>query len=226
MHAQWLDELTPDQLWRYENPQWFMEKYFLDLNGQPKPDKTTEVVAVPVEHGRSRVRKICDSADKVSGLYYEVASGVTSAVYLGWSKTDVKTAVEGHSELAKREQKAKQDAIEEQRKMRERGRATSHEKYIEGAIGRNKKSKELCPIGSYIVDFESTQREWPATTENATIDIGRTETPGIFQWSFDFEMVEGAMVLGSHEADVETYCDQLDREAMPMRRRILPRKPN
>jgi hypothetical protein len=155
MHAEWVGRLTTDRLLNY--PEWVMEKYFIDLNRQPERHRTTQVVAIPVESGSSYpLSQLCEAAETVSGLYHEVASGITKAVYLGWNRADVKEEVKGYRAKAERENKAKQDALDEEQKAREQDRTAINEDYIDGA-NRGKKSKNLSPVGRYIV---RSQEDW------------------------------------------------------------------
>jgi hypothetical protein len=61
-----------------------------------------------------------------------------------------------------------------------------------------------------LFDLKKIGSEWPDATENATIDICTSDTPGIFKGFFDFEIVEGAMILSSNQADLEKYSNHLD----------------
>jgi hypothetical protein len=68
------------------------------------------------------------------------------------------------------------------------------------------------PAGSYIVDCEEIEKQWPDQAGDLILDIHPTGEPGIFEADFEFRVLEGAMIIGADEKSLEQYCAQLDRE--------------
>lgn len=91
MRAEWLATRSLSDL--AENPQWAMEKYFLDAAGKPDSAKTTGVVGFPLPPFSSyRVSQLREAANRVPGLYEQTARGPsTQTVFIGWDERAVKT---------------------------------------------------------------------------------------------------------------------------------------
>ncbi|GAP87531.1 putative AT hook motif family protein [Rosellinia necatrix] len=204
MHAEWLAQLTPAELSGY--PEWVMEKYFL-TSGQADCAKTTAVVGIPLDryssHRSDQLRK---AADKIPGLNHETGFGpTTQTIFLGWDSTAVDRAAKGHADKEVRAVKA---ANEE----RDQERSEMHGDYLK-SIGKKKGRKAYSPVGTYIVDCDAIEEEWPNLADDMSLDIHATDQPGIYEACFDFGVIEGVMVIGADETAVETYCSQLDRES-------------
>jgi hypothetical protein len=75
---------------------------------------------------------------------------------------------------------------------------------------------EYSPVGSYIVEIEYLAKNFQVCADNADnlrIDIHKTDTPGVFQANFEFEVFEGIMMICSQPDVLEEYCLEADRQA-------------
>ncbi|KAI1271304.1 hypothetical protein F5Y07DRAFT_383271 [Xylaria sp. FL0933] len=203
MHAEWLTQLTPEEISRY--PESAMERYFLTA-GQPDRAKTTAVVGFPFERYSSytsgQMRK---AADDIFGLYHETGHGPqTQTVFVGWDSAAVSRAAKRH---AGDEAAALKAANEE----REAERTELHNDYLK-TLKRKKGPKIFSPVGTYIVDCEKIEGEWPEQADDLSLDICETEEPGIYEASFDFGILEGVMIMSTDQMSVDQYCSQMDRE--------------
>ncbi|ROV95995.1 hypothetical protein VMCG_08020 [Cytospora schulzeri] len=67
-------------------------------------------------------------------------------------------------------------------------------------------------VGGYAITCEAISGEWPDKGEDFDLNISESSTPGIYEASFDFGILEGAMVLCSDEAVLEEYVDKLEAD--------------
>ncbi|KAF3012312.1 hypothetical protein E8E14_001206 [Neopestalotiopsis sp. 37M] len=201
MHAEWLDKLTPEEL--SGHPNWVMEKFFLS-NGEPDPTKASTVVGIPLPQFSSyRAGELREAASKVPGLHQATGSGPnTQTIFLGWDQRAVTKAASGH---AATEAKKVQDAKEE----RDTERSEMHSDYLRSL----KKNQKASPVGSYIIDCEEIEKEWPDQADDLNLDIRPTEGPDVFEADFEFGVLEGVMVISLKENAILDYCAKLDREA-------------
>lgn len=65
-------------------------------------------------------------------------------------------------------------------------------------------------VGGYAVACEAISGEWPDKGEDFDLDIFESSTPGVYEGSFDFGILEGAMVLSSDETLLDKYVEKLD----------------
>ncbi|KAI0097351.1 hypothetical protein GGR51DRAFT_566558 [Nemania sp. FL0031] len=204
MHAEWLIQLTPEEI--SHHPEWAMEKYFL-TSGKPDGAKTTTVVGFPFDkHSSYSSGKLRKAADNISGLHHATGYGPqTQMIFVGWDSTAVNRAAKRH---AGDEAKAMKAADEE----REAERSESHSNYLK-TLKRKKGPKTYSPVGTYIVDCEEIEREWPDQADDLSLDICETGEPGIYEASFDFGILEGVMIMGTDQMTVEQYCSQMDGES-------------
>ncbi|KAI1327110.1 hypothetical protein F5Y16DRAFT_203440 [Xylariaceae sp. FL0255] len=203
MHVDWLQQLTPEDL--VNCPEYILEKYFVTATGQPDRSKTTSVVGIPVERrGDYRVGKIREIGDTVEGLHQATGYGCsTETVFLGWDAKAVKKAAERHAaEEAK--------AMKEANAKREQERNEEHARYLKTIKGKKgAASTKNSPVGSYMIDCPEIEGGWP-DQDDLSMDIQATDEPGIFEASFDFGVVEGAMVLSTDKKSLEDYIAELE----------------
>ncbi len=114
---------------------------------------------------------------------------------MGWDSVAVSTAANGH---AQREAKEAQAAEEE----RENERTESHAAYLRTL---KRKDKTYSPVGSYLVDFKEIDNQWPRPGYDLSLDIRQTDVPGVFEASFDFRVLEGAMIISADAKALERY---------------------
>ncbi|KAI1419720.1 hypothetical protein F5Y12DRAFT_205347 [Xylaria sp. FL1777] len=204
MHAEWLTQLTPQEL--SGNPEWIIERYFL-TSGQPDRAKTATVVGIPHDKYSSyRSGQLRDAVDQISGLHHATGNGPeTQTIFIGWDSAAVNQAAERH---ASEEAKAAKAANQE----REQERSELHDEYLE-TLKRKKGSKAYSPVGTYIVDCQEIEGQWPDQADDLSLDIQATDEPGIYEASFDFGILEGVMIIGRDEMAVKQYCSQLDSES-------------
>jgi hypothetical protein len=127
---------------------------------------------------------------------------------MGWDSVAVSKAAKGH---AAKEAKELQAADEE----RENEREEMHRDYLNTLKRKKgpKGPKTYSPVGSYIIDCKEIEEQWPDKAEDLGLDISQTEEPGVFEASFDFGVLEGAMIISAEKNTLEQYCSQLDSEA-------------
>jgi hypothetical protein len=112
------------------------------------------------------------------------------------------------------EKAAKQYPVEEARRLqnqkdeRENEREKIHKDYLNS---RRKQKEDATPVGTYIVDCQKIERGWDMA-EDLSLDIHRTDTPGIFKADFDFGVLEGVMIICSDKSALDEYCAQADRD--------------
>jgi hypothetical protein len=201
MHAEWLEKLSDEEL--SGHPEWIMEKYFVDGSGSPDPTKTTGVVGIPYPRfSNYRAGQLREAAGRVSGLHQATGWGSTQTIYLGWHQASVDKAAKDHGAKEARANKAKADA-------RDAERASKHELYLSNA---RKRPSPTSPVGQYMVDCEEIEGNWPDQAQDMTLAIHATPTPGIYQATFDFGVIEGIMMLGSDESILDEFCAQQDHE--------------
>lgn len=195
MHAEWISERTPEQL--SSHPDWVMQKYFLSA-GQPDHTKTTTIVGIPLDrHSEYRSGQIIEAASKITGLHHMKAFGPkTQVIFMGWDRAAVEKA-------------ANQYPVEEVRRLqdeedeRENEREKEHMDYLNS---RSQRSEDVNPVGSYIVDSEAIERGFPNMADDLSLDIHRTDTPGVFKADFDFGVLEGVMIICSEKFALDEYC--------------------
>ncbi|KAH8590158.1 hypothetical protein B0O99DRAFT_521816 [Bisporella sp. PMI_857] len=204
MHTEWLNKRTPEQL--SSHPDWVMEKYFLS-SGRPDHTKTTTVVGIPLPQQSSyRASQMKEAASKVTGLHQATGFGPkTQTIFMGWNSVAVGKAAKSHAS-----QEAKE--LQAAGKEREDERAETHTDYL-NTLKRKKGPKTYSPVGSYIVDCEQIEQEWPDMADDLSLDIRQTKEPNVFEASFDFGVLEGAMIISAEKNALEQYCSQLDHEA-------------
>ncbi|KAH6847725.1 hypothetical protein B0I37DRAFT_431525 [Chaetomium sp. MPI-CAGE-AT-0009] len=203
MHTEWLEKRSDKSL--SGHPNWLMEKYFVDGSGKPDTAKTTEVIGIPFplpcNYDPGRLRK---AAGRVRGLHHATGRGSTQTIYLGWDRGAVERAAKSHAAKESRADQAKADA-------RERERASRHEKYL--AVAGNPDDFGAVvpsPVGQYIIDCEYIERYYSGDIGKSglTLDIHKTSTPGVYQATFDFGVIEGMMMLGHDKTILDEFCAQ------------------
>lgn len=214
MSKEWYKQLTLEEMAEHL-PEYIFKKYFLDVSGRPAPKKKTKVLVVPIPGNSASVRrKVLEEADKVAGLRYEIST-MSGSVYLGWDETAVRKARDDFDEEMKREMKREREELEARQEKREAERSKMHADYLLREAGRAKGGKNSWSVaGEYIIDCDTIEGEWPDQSEDMSLTVSETETPGIFRADFDFGVVEGIMILSSQEAALERYCDGLDRKGL------------
>ncbi|RAL03346.1 uncharacterized protein BO80DRAFT_350508 [Aspergillus ibericus CBS 121593] len=202
LHREWLNTKTPEEL--FSTPDWVLDKYFRrPANGQPDPARTTVVVGIPFPPcAEGQVSRMREAAGQVAGLYHASALGSkTHTVFMGWDASAVTKAAWGHAPREK-------SNLVEEKEMRRKGRATMHADYLKRLEQRFDPAAwtPRSPVGQYLVDCQKIEQEWSALPDDLCLDIDATDTPGIFKASFDFDVVEGIMILGADGEALEQYC--------------------
>lgn len=200
MHAEWIGERTPEQL--SSHPDWVMQRYFLSA-GQPDRTKTTTIVGIPLDrHSQYRSGRMIEAASKVTGLHHMKAFGPNAQViFMGWDRAAVEKAADQHPlEEARR--------LQDEDDERENEREKLHMDYFNS---REKRATDATPVGTYIVDSEVIEREYPDMADDLSLDIHRTDTPGVFKADFDLGVLEGVMIICSEKSALDEYCAQADR---------------
>ncbi|PGG96408.1 hypothetical protein AJ79_09603 [Helicocarpus griseus UAMH5409] len=204
MSAEWYDQLSlKDMAELY--PDKLVERHFLDEMGEPDRNKATEILAVPLPaYSTYRAGRVRQAIDNVQGLCHETGGFANElTLFVGWSPDAVSKLARGQAELVEKERQRRQQE-------REQERDSLHQEYLRDAV-RTKGSKKS-PVGSYIIDCDEIDHQWPDESREMTLDIRETQTPYIFIADFDFGVLEGVMVLGSDEGAVLEHCALLDAE--------------
>ncbi|OJJ42500.1 hypothetical protein ASPZODRAFT_137291 [Penicilliopsis zonata CBS 506.65] len=199
MHEEWISELTPEQL--SSNPEWVVQRYFLSA-GKPDHTKTTTVVGIPLDrYSQYRSGKVMDVADKITGLHHRKALGPkTQVIFMGWNQAAVEKAAKQHPTEEARRVKNKEDE-------RKRKREKLHTEHLNS---RSQQTEDMTPVGSYIVDCEFIETEWPSMADDLRLDIHKTKTPSVFKADFDFGVFEGVMIVCADEAALDAYCTEAE----------------
>jgi hypothetical protein len=203
MHAEWLNKLTPEQLSSY--PEWVIERYF-SSSGRPDRTKTTTVVGIPLPpHSSYRASQMQEAASKVAGLHQKTSFGPkTQTIFMGWDSVAVSKAAKGHAAGEAKELQAAENEREDER-------AEMHTDYL-NTLKRKKGPRRYSPVGSYIIVCKEIEEQWPDQADDLSLDIHETNEPGVFAASFDFGILEGAMIISAEKDALDQHCSQLDRE--------------
>ncbi|KAL3453811.1 hypothetical protein BJX65DRAFT_301627 [Aspergillus insuetus] len=132
---------------------------------------------------------------------------------MGWDSEAVRAAAERHAAAGKEagaEAKAEEKKLRAQEKERQKGREKMHKDYVQSLNKSRRKAKPPSPVGSFIVDCQEIERNWPDLVEDLSLDVHDTDEPGVFQACFDFGILEGVMIIGKDSAMVEQYCSPAD----------------
>ncbi|KAL4784615.1 hypothetical protein BJX76DRAFT_367481 [Aspergillus varians] len=206
MHREWVDTLTPEYLAGY--PDWAMDAYFLQAGDrQPDRTRTTTVVELPFPlSSQYRVGQMQEAAGKVVGLYHEMGRGPkTQTIFMGWNEAAVKAAARGHAAKEKKKLQAEE-------REREDERAEMHKEYLQASKKKRGRNAKPSPVGSYIVDCEDIESNWPDLAQDLSLDVHDTDEPGVFKACFDFGVLEGVIILGTGHAVLRQYCSRADRK--------------
>ncbi|KUI73377.1 Origin recognition complex subunit 4 [Cytospora mali] len=65
-------------------------------------------------------------------------------------------------------------------------------------------------VGGYIITCEAISKGWPDEGDDLGLDISESATPGVYEGSFRFGILEGAMVFSSDEALLKSYVKMLE----------------
>ncbi|KAJ5182586.1 hypothetical protein N7492_000202 [Penicillium capsulatum] len=148
---------------------------------------------------QSRPGKIVETASTIPGLHHTKAFGSKNQViFLGWNKAAVEQAA---NEYPHQEQLQLQ---EEDR--REKEREKRHADYLKS----RQQHSDTTPVGTYIVECDEIERNWPDLTDDLELSISHTDTPGVFRGDFDFGVLEGIMIICSEKLALDKYCAQND----------------
>ncbi|KUI56172.1 Origin recognition complex subunit 4 [Cytospora mali] len=69
-------------------------------------------------------------------------------------------------------------------------------------------------VGGYAITCEAISTEWPDQGDDLGLDISESSTPGVYEGSFDFGILEGAMVFSSDEALLNSYVKMLEADGL------------
>jgi hypothetical protein len=120
----------------------------------------------------------------------------------------VKNAAKNHGAKEAQANQAKADAREEER-------ASKHKRYLANAEKHKHGPSAPSPVGQYIIDCEEIESNWPELAEDMTLAIHATPTPGIYQASFDFGVIEGIMMMSYDESILDRFCAQQEHDDDP-----------
>ncbi|EAW19308.1 uncharacterized protein NFIA_092690 [Aspergillus fischeri NRRL 181] len=197
MHADWISERSPEQL--SSHPDWVMQKYFLSAD-QPDRTKTTTVIGIPLDrHSQYRSGQMIEAASKITGLHHMRAFGPKAQVIFmeqPWRRQPISPVEEARR-------------IQDEEDERENEREQIHMDYLNSL---SQQTEDVTPVGTYIVDSETIEREYPDMAGDLSLDIHRTDTPGVFKADFDFGILEGVMIICSEKFALDEYCAQADRD--------------
>ncbi|KAJ5107313.1 hypothetical protein N7456_003988 [Penicillium angulare] len=209
MHAEWLNQQSPEDL--SNQPEWIMQKYFLS-DGQPDRTKTTTVVGVPLDrYSEYRSGNIIKAVKNIANLNHKKAIGPkTQVIFIGWNKKAVEKAAAQHPAQETKQLQVERKKQEDADKKREKERKKLHTDYLKN---RPKVKGGATPVGSYIVDSDYIESQWPKVADDLNIDIHRTDTSGVFQADFDFGVVEGVMFFSFEDDKLDKYCARAKRNA-------------
>ncbi|XRM46844.1 hypothetical protein ABZX51_009868 [Aspergillus tubingensis] len=93
---------------------------------------------------------------------------------------------------------------------------------MKGAAARNKS-----PVGSYIVDCQKIENEWPSLARDMVLEIVNTEQKGKFHATFNFGVVIGVMVIYEEhmtETDEEAIGDDHEKIGKRTKRKTIAQK--
>lgn len=198
MSDKWHNQLTMDEMVE-THQEWVIKKYFLDASGHPDRTKMVGVLIVPVPfRSTKRAGKVIDAAKKVNGLHYGRRGDY---LCIGWSEAAVEVTVRDD---------AGRFESEETYISRDEERNLMHTKYLREAKSRHTK-RGWSPVGSFIVDCDEIEAQWPKDADNMTLDLHKTDLPNVFFARFDFGIHEGVMILSGSKAALQQYCDELER---------------
>ncbi|GLB11813.1 hypothetical protein AtubIFM57258_008683 [Aspergillus tubingensis] len=203
LHQEWVAASDIEVL--SSNPEWMIKKFFIKA-GEPDPyqTRTSTVVGVPFpRYSEYRTGRLREAADQVAGLHHDTGVGPeTQKIFLGWDMSTVREAAKEHANKERTE-------IQAREQRRENKRAKMHADYLatlgrmKGAAARNKS-----PVGSYIVDCQKIENEWPSLARDMVLEIVNTEQKGKFHATFNFGVVIGVMVI------YEEHLTETDEEAI------------
>ena len=97
-----------------------------------------------------------------------------------------------------RKYQAAEDWIKEREDKRESAREKLQVDYLRNC---DQQAEATTPMGIYIVDCEDIEKGLPDKAKDLRLEIRHTETLGIFQADFHFEILEGVMIISS-----EKFC--------------------
>ena len=207
MHLEWVEKQSDGSL--SDDPKWLMQKYFVDGLGEPDTTKTAKVVGISYprrsNYDSAQLRK---AARRVRGLHQATGFGATQTIYSGWNRGAVENAAKSHAVQKSRANKAKADA-------RERERASRHDRYLTTIRNPDEFGPVVpSPAGQYMIDCEEIETGYSDDVRDSdlTLEIHETTTPGVYQATFHFGIIEGMMMLGHDEAVLEKFCADEDHE--------------
>lgn len=192
LHQKWLSDESVEEIARSPNPYFLMEKCFL-TDGKPDCNKTPAPICIPLNNlMEEQIAKLVGVSKGVTGLHHKHALGRTKRVlFMGWIQEEVEKAA---SEYPEREVALKAERIAK--------RNQAHMDYLASRVDT--------PVGSYIVDCDQIERQWPDLPIDMRIEIHTTDTPGLFQGDFDFGVAEGVMFLSSNRSTLDRHCARAD----------------
>jgi hypothetical protein len=77
---------------------------------------------------------------------------------------------------------------------------------------KKKKNQNPSPVGSYIIDCEEIEGQWPDEADDLSLNIHLTEDPNVFKFDFDFGILEGVMIISANASFLLNYCTELEAE--------------
>ncbi|OOQ87241.1 hypothetical protein PEBR_18194 [Penicillium brasilianum] len=162
-----------------------------------------------------------EAVTKIPGLHQKRANGCqTNTIFMGWDAAAVEKAASEHAANEEKSFWDFDDKVEEEAvRKREREREQMHQDYLDTLAQKKGKSKdakdvtEYSPVGSYIVESEYLAKNFQVCADNLRIDIHKTDTPGVFQANFEFEVFGGIMMICLQPDVLEEYCLEADRQA-------------
>jgi hypothetical protein len=202
MHEEWLGKKADEDI--ADKPAWVLQKYFL-TDGRPDHTKAPKPVGIPLERGSQyRAGNLRNAVSGVSGLHHATAMGADQTIFIGWDAAEVKGAAAKHET----EEASRLEAEEQTRLDNRTARHTAYLRTLHTANGPRRTSIE----GTYIVDCDEIASQWPDQGDEYVLSIGSTNEPGIYEASFDFGVLVGAMFISANLAALEEHCSAADLE--------------
>lgn len=186
MHTEWLRKCRDKDLAKYPMYyQWVLEKYFMDSWSRAEPFRTKGVVG-PLPYHSVEASEMISMLGRRIGLTKAVGAGCPDVLFLGWDSTAVRRAAFNHI-----------------------GKEDDDSESEEESQSDSDVSKIPSPAGKYDIDCDIITREFslgrPFAKDHMTMTIRTTHTPGLYQARFNFDAIEGVMMLSANEALLKAF---------------------
>lgn len=187
----------------------FISRYFQDANGRPNKARTPDAITVPPWWtGDFLPFEIRDLAKKVSGLIATIEKfGSFDVLFLGWTDAAIKKARDQYAaEHAAREaEEAIPWEVRQEKKRTER-----HEAFLKAFETQRPKLKGSI-AGKYLISCPAIDEGWGSNGDaDMTLVIHATKTQDVYEANFDFQILEGVMILSADKEKLEKRRVELE----------------